>query len=232
MTSALALGAVLGFGCLAKDRDARGTDSGALDGGAPDRNPRTDGSPDGSVAEDAAVPGLTPSETPRLKRKNVDVLRRDLADGLAIPPAQLCRELDKFDCFDAVHKIPLGGVEPYVLGIYEPLPESASSSPIATDRVVLASCRERVDVDIAGDIVIFELPVDGAAMTEGARLAARASLDRLYQRLLRRRAEPRELDHLMALYSDVEASGESRPSRSWAILACFVVGTSLEALFY
>ncbi|MBI4818373.1 MAG: hypothetical protein HY791_19060 [Deltaproteobacteria bacterium] len=209
---------------------ASGNSSAPGDAGVSTSDGSTSSDHDGGPVQDAAVPQLTESEFPRVKLKSVDVLRTDLSDALGIPADRLCKELDRYDCFDAVHKIPLGGVEPYELGIYTPLPESAATSPIAVDRVVLAACRERVDRDIAGDIVIFDLPPDGAALTATSTKAAEESLDRLYKGVLRRRPEARELEHLMKLYDDV--GGEPKPSRAWAILACFAVATSKESLFY
>ena len=51
------------------------------------------------------------------------------------------------------------------------------------------------------------------------------------QRLPIPMAEP-TLDVMLDLYGDVTAASEPRPARAWAILACFAVATSIEALFY
>jgi hypothetical protein len=162
-------------------------------------------------------------------------LRADLAQALSLAPGELCTEVGAYDCF-GVHQIPLGGVEPYVLGINEPIEETAVTTPIAVERIALSACKARVDRDFAdlGSAEIFRgLPVDGdGAMANADGAEARAAIDRLYKRLLQRAPTEAEAGHLAGLYGEVTTAQEPRPARSWALLSCFAVATSVEALFY
>jgi hypothetical protein len=149
--------------------------------------------------------------------------------GLA--PADVCKELGNYDCFN-VHRIALGGVEPYTLGINEPFPDTAVTAPLAIERVALSGCRTRVDQDLAQPAQA-QLYKGLTADTVDVRAPeARAVVDQLYARFQSRRPTAAEADALLALYADVTTAGEARPGRAWAILACFAVATSVESLFY
>lgn len=68
---------------------------------------------------------------------------------------------------DEVHRIVLGGVEPYTLGVREPLPLIAVTAPIAQDRVALAACTERIERDLAALEPLLLTKVDVDAPTPG-----------------------------------------------------------------
>ena len=174
--------------------------------------------------------GLMRSAKNRVRFKRQERFAADLAQALAIEPANLCAELGQYPCVD-VHAISLGGVEPYLAGIFQPLDNTTVSTPIATERIVLTACRDRVDADLSSNAVIFDgLAIDGdGKLTD--MTAARAAVDALYKRIVLRVPTAAEVDHLLALYTDLEAS-EPRPARAWALLTCFAVATSMEALFY
>ncbi len=204
-------------------------------------DPRADAGLPGSDAGPAS-PDAGPEERPfgvsekaNLRFKRNKRLVADLARALGLPADSVCKELGRYDCGEFVHGITLGGVEPYVANLNEPLPDTALTTPIAVERVVLAACEQRVSGDLgAGPAVIFaDLRLDDAGrLQEPTGEAARAALVRLYQRGLLRDPRPEELEHLFALYRELEADGEGRPARDWAILACFSVLSSVEALFY
>jgi hypothetical protein len=177
--------------------------------------------------------GLTESEKARVRFKRQNVLATDLARALELPVEQICSEVGRFDCF-AVHRIPLGGVEPYVLGINEPVEDTTVTSPLAVERIALSGCRTRVDRDLGGEGVIFkDLPLDASgAITDLESAGVRDSLDRLYRRFLLRSPSEAELASLKSLYREATSLGEARPGRAFAIASCFVVATSVEALFY
>lgn len=213
--------------------DARpGTRDAAAPGADAEVSPPADAAPPSADAiveppEDRVVLSMKA----RVRFKDGTRYARDLAAGLALPPDALCRELGTRDCVE-VHRIVLGGVEPYRLGIREPLPRAPLTAPIAADRVALAACTERVRRDV-------ETPADAVLLTDPAGQPPdawrRAVAARIYDRVLRRDAEPHEVEALVGLHAEVETEhGGPGPeaTRDWTILTCFAVATSLEALFY
>lgn len=188
--------------------------------------------PDAEVGPDVpTTPGLARSEKARVRWKGEPLLHSEFAAALGLAPADVCKELGNYDCFN-VHRIALGGVEPYTLGINEPFPDTAVTAPLAIERVALSGCRTRIDQDLAqpAQAQIFKgLTTDAVDVRTPE---ARAVVDQLYARFQSRRATPAEVDALLALYADVTTAGEARPGRAWAILACFAVATSVESLFY
>ncbi len=237
----LALGLLaLGVGCTADTAgptprpgaDASlGDDAGVgpTDGGGGPTDGGGGGPTDGGVVE----PELKRSAKARVKFKGRDRLRADLARALGFAPGELCAELGRFDCFD-VHRISLGGVEPYDANIFKPLEQTPITAPLAVERVALSACARRVDADGGGpDGVIFkDVPLDGAALGEPDGPAIRTAFDTLYRRALTRPMRDAEWTHLRGLYDTVVASGDAQPARSFAVLGCFSVITSMEALFY
>jgi hypothetical protein len=172
------------------------------------------------------------SRQARVKYKSGARYASDLAAALDLPRDALCRELGRYDCVDEVHRIVLGGVEPYTLGVREPLPSIAVTAPIAQDRVALAACTERIERDLAASKPVFLTTVDVDAPTPGQ---LEATARRFYDRILRREATPYEVSALAQFHSTLtDEPGESRATatRNWAILSCFMVATTLESIFY
>lgn len=172
------------------------------------------------------------SRQARVKYKSGARYASDLAAALDLPREAVCRELGRYDCVDEVHRIVLGGVEPYTLGVREPLPSIAVTAPIAQDRVALAACTERIERDLAASEPVFLTAVDVDAPTP-AQLEATAM--RFYDRILLRDATPDEVSALAQFHSTVtDERGESGATvtRDWAILSCFMVATTLESIFY
>jgi hypothetical protein len=172
------------------------------------------------------------SRQARVKYKSGARYASDLAGALDLPRAAICRELGRYDCVDEVHRIVLGGVEPYTLGVREPLPSIAVTAPIAQDRVALAACTERIERDLAASQPVFLASIDVDAPTPGQlEVVAR----HFYDRILRRDATPYEISALTQFHSTVtDESIESgaTATRDWAILSCFMVATTLESIFY
>lgn len=162
----------------------------------------------------------------RVVAKSGAVWGRDLANGLGLQEWELCAELGGYDCIGEAHLITLGGVEPEVLGIDEPLPNATVSAPIAVDRVAASACAERWDRDQAGPAVVF-----GPVLEEDSAKSREAVAGALVERLLARRATRAELQSLVDLH-DAVAPVSQAPLRDWAVGACVVVATSTEALFY
>jgi hypothetical protein len=191
----------------------------------------------GMTGEDGGMMQAFPeSGKASLRFKRNERMRNDFAQALALPPAELCRELGQYSCTDFVHQIALGGVEPYVLGLREALDFTTITAPIATDRVALAGCEQRVtrDFNDEGSAVIFSgLGVDAnGAIPDLAAAGVRESLDRLYKRALLRPPSDAEVAHLRQLYRDVAGTNEPGAAREWAILSCYAVLTTMESLFY
>ena len=169
----------------------------------------------------------------RFKRN--DRIKTDFANALGIPEANLCMELGLYSCTDLVHSVALGAVEPYVIGLYEPLPRTGVTTPIVLDRVALSGCAQRIDLDLAnpaGALIFRGLPIgaDGKLLDLQAPGVA-SSLETMYRRGLQRHATEAEINHLKSLYADVDASSPEA-ARDWALLSCFATLTTLESVFY
>jgi hypothetical protein len=184
------------------------------------------------VSEPVPTEEVATSRKPRVKYKSGALYASDLAEALELERDAVCRELGRYDCVDEVHRIVLGGVEPYTLGVREPLPSIAVTAPIAQDRVALAACTERIARDLADSEPVFLTTVDLDAPTRGQ---LEATARRFYDRILRRTATPEEVTTLAQFHSTVSKEpGESgaTATRDWAILSCFMVATTLESIFY
>jgi hypothetical protein len=192
----------------------------------------TDGSKGGAAGDPVPTERIAASRQARVKYKSGARYANDLAAALDLPRDAVCRELGRYDCVDEVHRIVLGGVEPYTLGVREPLPSIAVTAPIAQDRVALAACTERIESDLAASEPVFLTTVDVAAPTPGQ---LEATARRFYDRILGREATPDEVSALAEFHSTVTGEpGESgaTATRDWAILSCFMVATTLESIFF
>jgi hypothetical protein len=189
-------------------------------------------SKDKAASDPVPTERVAASRQARLKYKSGARYANDLAAALDLPRDALCRELGRYDCVDEVHRIVLGGVEPYTLGVREPLPSLGVTAPIAQDRVALAACTERIERDLAASEPVFLTAVDVDAPAPGE---LEATAGRFYDRILRRAATPDEVSAVAQFHSTVtDEPGESgaTATRDWAILSCFMVATTLENIFY
>ncbi len=194
----------------------------------------------GKNDESAAAPAPAPSASAsqpaksthnRVKFKGGERFVSDLAAALDLPKGELCKELGVYDCEAAVHKIALGGIEPYRQTVYQPVHDRSMSSVNAVDRMALSACDARAGRDFASPAtaVLFKDITGGAPATA---TAIEAVSKRLYQRLLRRDATPEELAHLSSFHEELKAAAGAEAERRFAALACFAVATTEEALFY
>ena len=174
------------------------------------------------------VESPTESRIGRVQAKSGEVWGRDLGQGLGLDAWDLCQELGEVDCITDAHRITLGGVEPTVLGIDQPLDNAAVSAPIAVDRVATSACAERYRRDQAGPAVLFGPVLDGDVASYNARLMVSRAL---VERLLSRRANADEDAALVDLYDALKPLSTDL-ARDWSVGACVVVATSTEALFY
>ncbi len=192
----------------------------------------TDESKDKVASAPVPTEQVAASRQARLKYKSGARYANDLAAALDLSRDAVCRELGRYDCVDEVHRIVLGGVEPYTLGVREPLPSLGVTAPIAQDRVALAACTERIERDLAAPEPVFLTAVDVDAPTPGQ---LEATAGRFYDRILRRAATPDEVSALAQFHSTVTdelAESGATATRDWAILSCFMVATTLESIFY
>ena len=169
----------------------------------------------------------TVSAKARVNAKSGSVWGRDLANGLGLQEWELCSELGAYDCISEAHRITLGGVEPTVLGIDEPLPNASVSAPIAVDRVATSACGLRFDRDKTGGAAVIFGPV----LKKDNDRARKDVADTLVRRLLAREPTKAELESLVALY-DTLAPISTDLTRDGAVGMCVIVATSTEALFY
>ena len=166
------------------------------------------------------------SSKARVMPKSGAVWARDLANGLGLDEWSVCAELGSFDCVAEAHRITLGGVEPTVLGIDEPLPNASVSAPIAVDRVASTACAERFDLDKAGNPIVF-----GPVLAKDDEAAREAVAETLIRRLVARHPTQDDVANLLALRDALEPVSTD-VVRDWSVGACVVVATSTEALFY
>lgn len=201
--------------------------------GACDDDPASEAAPsapDAGISADAEAPGeaaVVESLKQQVRFKGGARLAVDLADALALPRDQLCTELGQYDCVDEVHRIVLGGVEPYSLGIRTPLPVAPATAPMAADRVALAACAERWrrdQADLASGVLAQDLPDAPGADWLDARATD------VITRVLRRDPLPSEVAALVDLHGALKAEGGA--TGDWLVLSCFTAATSLESLFY
>jgi len=191
---------------------------------APDGAPRpADASSPGDATEPTAARA-------NLRFKGGQRLRADYAQVLGLTPDQVCTELGRFDCVDDVHTVALGGVNPYVRGLYEPQPNTTVTTPLAVERMALSACNAAVDRDLAGDAEVF-VDLEPAGIDPGGEALGNIVVT-LYRRTVLRDPTFEELGHLRQLHRDIAAHGAERPGRAWGVLACFAVLTTMEALFY
>lgn len=200
----------------------------------------------GAVALILAAPALAAAQSreapasrdPRVKFRDGERYLRDLADGLEIPRDEICKELGRYDCNDDAFKIVLGGVDPYEIGVQQPLEHASLAGPIAYDRIALQACINRVNRDLANPAaaVLLKTP---ARQVRGTALPDRAwmngTVDAIYDRVLRREATAAEQQRMADFYRTVARGRRDGPAaiqKDWVTLSCFSVASSLEAAFY
>ncbi len=182
--------------------------------------------------------GQVASLKANVRFKGVHRIKGDWSKALALPSEDLCRELGQHDCFDFVHTIALGGIDPYESQVYEASDSLAINAPLVVERIALAACGTRYDRDLAAEndtAVLFqniELTSTGGIVdieSEGVR----AYINRLYNRALLRMPTEQEHSTLKGFYETLTTiPGAESHARDWGVLTCFMVLTSTENLFY
>jgi hypothetical protein len=194
------------------------------------------GTPPPADAGTGSTGDVTPSSRNSLRIMNPEQLTAHFSAALSLPPEQLCNELGRYACTTNVHTVVLNGVDPYVVGLFEPLKTTGATTPNVIDRVALAACARRVSLDVTtpGEAVLFkglELDAQGRLVSrEGAPV--RDAITSLYQRTLLRDPSETEVGALSQLAAQIEASGSQTPGRDWMTMACFAVLSSAESIFF
>ncbi|MFY0573837.1 hypothetical protein ACN28S_05215 [Cystobacter fuscus] len=179
---------------------------------------------------------VAPSSRDNLRFNNPEQLTAHFASALSLPPEQVCNELGQYSCATYAHPVALGGVDPYGMGLYEPLKTTGATTPNVVDRMALAACTRRVLLDLAtpGEAVLFkglELDARGRlANREGAPV--RDAITSLYQRALLRDPTETEVGTLSRLATQLESMGGQTPGRDWMTASCFAVLSSAESIFF
>ncbi len=177
--------------------------------------PKTEAPAEPPVLEDTQG-ALKVSARANVRFKRAERFNADLAQALDLDAEDVCLELDAYPCTSDVHRVSLGGSDPYGTGLYEGWKETGPSTPLVVERIVLSACQKRVALDFAASstATIFQ---------SGAADAASVTL--LYQRALQRSPTEAEIAHVLGLAKDL-------PPQTWAALSCFAVLSSVEFLFY
>jgi len=179
---------------------------------------------------------VAPSSRNHLRFKNPEQLTAHISAALSLPPEQVCNELGQYPCTTYVHTVALGGVEPYGVGLYEPLTTTGVTTPIVIDRLALAACVRRVSLDVTtpAEAILFKgIEIDARgrlANRDGAPV--RDALTSLYQRALLRDPTEAEVGTLSQLSTQVESTGSQTPGRDWMVASCFAVLSSAESVFF
>jgi hypothetical protein len=191
---------------------------------------------EGGGAGDAGTPppfAISGKGVVRFKR-NIR-LTTDFAVAMELPLATVCQELGQYSCTLTVHPLAVGGTDPFSSGLYEPLPYTGATSPLVIDRIALSACSQRVELDLADPPnarIYRELAIDADGRLNPDQPGVGHAIETLYQRALLRPPTAGELAHLRALYRDIEATGKPAPAKSWAVVSCFAVMSSIESVFY
>lgn len=193
----------------------QGDGSGGDDGGTDDT-----GNP-------AAQPAYATSTRADLRVKRWRQLSLDLQGALELAEDEVCKEIDRFQC-TSMHVVQLGGISDDN-GVYQPQEQLSVTAGLATERVVLQACTHRMEADREADepVVFGHVDLEGDTL-EAAEAEAQST--ELWRRLLARDPSPEELTGAMELHTSVLASGGD--NAAWAVMLCFALGTSTEALTY
>lgn len=212
---------------------------GAGDEGEPETKPIVGGDDAGLPEVGPTVPSIA-SPTANVRFLNASRMSKSFAKALAVPEAELCKELGQYQCVDVIHKISLLGTDPYSFGVNDPLPSTTTSTPLVAERVATSGCILRLQRDLAPhkspkkvDALFHHLEIDAAGKLDPAGPGVAKTIDLLYVRALQRHATKEETEALRGLYQSIAALPKTpRPAEDWAVASCVAVLTSIESLFY
>lgn len=209
--------------CSNKTTSFRSYSGDARTGGADQRGGENGGQPG------QTPPGGIPTQQElnlvdkNLVWKRYRSLERSLMTALELNKNQLCKESGSLNCVDEVHLFALGGNEPFNKAQYNRLQAPSVTTGVAIDRLVLASCSARLNLDQNGTPKVFtKMPLTSDSP---AAAAVKAQATELYQRLLLRNPSPEELA-VLGRFAEGGLSGE-KVAKS----LCFAIASHAEFLF-
>lgn len=213
---------------------------GSGDEGEAETKPPVGGDDAGPLPEAGPTVPSIASPKANVRFLNASRMSKSFAKALAIPEAELCKELGQYQCVDFIHKISLLGTDPYLFGVNDPLPSTTTSTPLVAERVATSGCILRLQKDLAPhkspkkvDALFHHLEIDANGKVDPASPGVAKTVDLLYVRVLQRHATKEEVDDLRGLYKSIEALPKTpKPAEDWAVASCVAVLTSMESLFY
>ena len=215
--------------------DAQDAGPDAQDAGPDVQDVGEDVPPPNACLPSGEGPAYKISARASLRWKRAKALQRDLAGALGLGVGSMCSEVG-FEgiCFGLLHLVPLGGNDPIVAAMYKPLAEPSVSTSLATDRVVVAACGRRVDMDTLMDPVVFKHIDLGLAEISPESPGLDAQTEDLYRRFLARDPTSAEKAHIRTLAEPLTLNGETSAvsARDFAKMACYAIATTTEFLFH
>ncbi len=165
-----------------------------------------------------------------LRMKRWRQIRSDLQGAMELPADQVCREAGLYDCAD-LHAVSLGGIS-MDNGLYRASDALSVTSGLAAERWVLQACWTRLQIDLEEGVepVVFGSVADDPSGTGLETSDAEALTIDLYRRLHARDPLTEELEAVVGLRAGIADGGGG--DADWALMACFAVGTTTEALLY
>lgn len=165
--------------------------------------------------------------------KRTGAVLSDLGQALALNPTEVCQELGVISC-EVVHRVSLGGNDPFDRALYKPFSEPLGTTPLAAERVVMQACVKRVELDKASASPAVWKNLDLKSTDISGNLGPESGFYKdtvdLGRRLLARDLSADEIAELSVLAKD--DAGAPVPSADVAKLVCFALGTSKEFLFF
>lgn len=169
--------------------------------------------------------------------KRYRALEQGLVQALLVDAEDLCKELGRFSCVDAVHLVVLGGNNPFDQGLHEPVEAPSATTPLAVERLVWSACRASVQADAERAVarVFLDLPltneIDVLDLDDDAqRFAVEDTITNLYRRIHAR--DPLEVERVQLRDLVFDAEGQALLAREFALSACFAIASTTENLFY
>ena len=185
--------------------------------------------PSGEEAGDDAVTPFATSDRDMVWKRYA-ALDAELSRALSLEPEALCTEFGNASCIREIHLVALGGNEPYRSGLTKPSVKTLSTTPTVVDRVLLSACSARAAADKTGPRVLFtELDLSGQAPA-AQDPSVTATITTLFRKLLSRDPRTDEVAIIRGLLTTEDGS-EALSAQEFAVLSCFVIGSSLEFLF-
>lgn len=147
-----------------------------------------------------------------------------LGRALHLEPDALCEELEGASCTE-LHLVSLGGNDPFEPTLYTPIAVPIPTTPVAVDRVALGACHRRVELDRAGEALVFEDLDLSADRVDPRDPTVEATVVGLFRRIHGRDPSAAEVDIVAALARDTTPA-------SFATLACFTISTTTEFVLF